>query len=145
MAASIFGLACAAYQCTPPRNPLISLPERKYLHSESETISFSSGVSGWKPAKNKTPRVSSARAGRYAGCTESIVANFGDMIEHVIWIRDTQCVPTGYKTAQAPQIACLLPKTVVNAIHQRQRQTVLNELETERLDRIRNPSKYLGK
>jgi hypothetical protein len=43
------------------------------------------------------------------------------------------------------QIACLLPKTVANAIHQRQRQAVLNNLETERLDRIRNPSKYLGK
>jgi hypothetical protein len=43
------------------------------------------------------------------------------------------------------QITCLIPKTIVNAIKQRQRQTVLNELETERLDRIRNPSKYLGK
>jgi hypothetical protein len=41
--------------------------------------------------------------------------------------------------------ACLLPKTIANAVKQRQRQTVLNELEAERLDRIRNPSKYLGK
>ena len=38
--------------------------------------------------------------------------------------------------------ACLLPKTIANAVKQRQRQTVLNELEAERLDRIRNPSKY---
>jgi hypothetical protein len=41
--------------------------------------------------------------------------------------------------------ACLLPKTIANAVKQRQRQTALNELEVERLDRIRNPSKYLGK
>ncbi|MGA2854965.1 MAG: hypothetical protein ABSE90_12645 [Verrucomicrobiota bacterium] len=41
--------------------------------------------------------------------------------------------------------ACLLPKTIANAVKQRQRQTVLNELEAERLDRIRNPLKYLGK
>jgi len=29
LAVSISGLTCAAYLCTPPRNPLISLPERK--------------------------------------------------------------------------------------------------------------------
>jgi hypothetical protein len=40
---------------------------------------------------------------------------------------------------------CLLPQSMVNAIHQRQRRAVRNELEAERLDRIRNPSKYLGK
>jgi hypothetical protein len=40
---------------------------------------------------------------------------------------------------------CLLPQTIANAVQQRRRQTVLNELEAERLDRIRNPSKYLGK
>jgi hypothetical protein len=39
----------------------------------------------------------------------------------------------------------LLPQSVVNAVHQRRRQVVRNELEAERLDRIRNPSKYLGK
>jgi hypothetical protein len=39
----------------------------------------------------------------------------------------------------------LLPQSVVNAVKQRRRQGVLNELEAERLDRIRNPSKYLGK
>jgi uncharacterized protein (UPF0332 family) len=32
MAASIFGIACAAYRRTPPRNPLISLPGRKIPH-----------------------------------------------------------------------------------------------------------------
>jgi len=41
--------------------------------------------------------------------------------------------------------AWLLPKTVADAVRQRRRQVVLNELEVERLDRIRNPSKYLGK
>ena len=39
----------------------------------------------------------------------------------------------------------LLPQSVANAVKQRRRQIVLNELESERLDRIRNPLKYLGK
>jgi hypothetical protein len=39
----------------------------------------------------------------------------------------------------------LLPQTVAHAISQRRQQAVRNELEAERLDRIRNPSKYLGK
>jgi hypothetical protein len=41
--------------------------------------------------------------------------------------------------------ACLLPQSIVNAIQQRRRRVVRNGLEAERLDRIRNPSKYLGK
>ena len=39
----------------------------------------------------------------------------------------------------------LLPQTAANAARQRREQAVRNELEAERLDRIRNPSKYLGK
>jgi hypothetical protein len=42
------------------------------------------------------------------------------------------------------QIA-LLPQTIADAVRRRQQRTILNELEVERLDRIRNPSKYLGK
>jgi len=38
-----------------------------------------------------------------------------------------------------------LPKSIANAIRQHQQQMILNELEVERLDRIRNPSKYRGK
>jgi hypothetical protein len=38
-----------------------------------------------------------------------------------------------------------LPQSVANTVKQRRRQIVLNELEAERLDRIRNPLKYLGK
>jgi hypothetical protein len=38
-----------------------------------------------------------------------------------------------------------LPQTIANAVRHRQQQTILNELEAERLDRIRNPSKYRGK
>jgi len=38
-----------------------------------------------------------------------------------------------------------LPQSVANAVQQRRRLVVRNELEAERLDRIRNPSKYLGK
>ena len=41
--------------------------------------------------------------------------------------------------------AWLLPQTISNAVKYRQRRVILNELETERLDRIRNPSKYRGK
>ena len=39
---------------------------------------------------------------------------------------------------------CLLPQFIARAIQQRRHQAVLDELEAERLDRIRNPSKYLG-
>ena len=38
-----------------------------------------------------------------------------------------------------------LPQIVASAVKQRRRQIVLDEHEVERLDRIRNPSKYLGK
>jgi hypothetical protein len=41
--------------------------------------------------------------------------------------------------------AWFLPQSIANAVKQRQRLAVRNELEVERLDRIRNPSKYLGK
>jgi hypothetical protein len=37
------------------------------------------------------------------------------------------------------------PQTVVVALKQRRRQVLQNEHEVERLDRVRNPSKYLGK
>jgi len=46
---------------------------------------------------------------------------------------------------QLARQAWLLPQTISNAVKQRRQQVVLNELEAERLDRIRNPSKYLGK
>lgn len=39
----------------------------------------------------------------------------------------------------------LLPETIANALKQRQQRAVLEEFETERLDRIRNPHKYRGK
>jgi hypothetical protein len=38
-----------------------------------------------------------------------------------------------------------LPQSIANAVRQRRRLIVWNEHEAERLDRIRNPSKYLGK
>lgn len=38
-----------------------------------------------------------------------------------------------------------LPRTVGQAVRQRRLQAAHNEREAERLDRIRNPSKYLGK
>jgi hypothetical protein len=41
--------------------------------------------------------------------------------------------------------ACHLPQTIANVVKQRRLQIVLNEREAERLDRIRNPSKYRGK
>jgi hypothetical protein len=40
--------------------------------------------------------------------------------------------------------AWLLPQTVAMALQQRRRQLARQEVETERLDRIRNPSKYVG-
>jgi len=41
--------------------------------------------------------------------------------------------------------ACLLPQTAAQAVRERRQQAARNEREAERLDRIRNPSKYLGK
>lgn len=41
--------------------------------------------------------------------------------------------------------AWLLPKTIAATLQQRRRQFARQEFETERLDRIRNPSKYLGR
>jgi hypothetical protein len=41
--------------------------------------------------------------------------------------------------------ACVLPQTVAHAFGQRRRKIVLEDSEIERLDRLRNPSKYLGK
>ena len=41
--------------------------------------------------------------------------------------------------------AWLFPHSVAVALKERRRQFAVNLLEAERLDRIRNPSKYLGK
>jgi hypothetical protein len=41
--------------------------------------------------------------------------------------------------------AMLLPRSVAIAVKQRRRQNLMMALEAERLDRIRNPSKYVGK
>ena len=41
--------------------------------------------------------------------------------------------------------AWLLPQTVTLALEQRRRKLARQEFETERLDRIRNPSKYAGR
>ena len=46
---------------------------------------------------------------------------------------------------QLAKQARLLPESLANAAQQRRQQAVRNELEVERLDRIRNPSKYRGK
>jgi len=51
----------------------------------------------------------------------------------------------GLTIVQLVKQACLLPQTIAKAVKQRQQQGVRNELEAERLDRIRNPSKYRGK
>jgi len=39
----------------------------------------------------------------------------------------------------------LLPQSIADAVQQRRQKIILKELEAERLDRIRNPSKYRGK
>jgi hypothetical protein len=39
----------------------------------------------------------------------------------------------------------LLPQSIALAVTQRRQRIARNEFEIERLDRIRNPSKYLGK
>jgi len=39
----------------------------------------------------------------------------------------------------------MLPQTIANAITKKRQRTVLDEVAAERLDRLRNPSKYVGK
>lgn len=51
----------------------------------------------------------------------------------------------GLTFVQLVKQAWSLPRTISEAVKQRQQRTILNGLEAERLDRIRNPSKYLGK
>lgn len=51
----------------------------------------------------------------------------------------------GLTIMQLIKQAGLLPQSIAEAIKHRQEQTILNGLEAERLDRIRNPSKYRGK
>lgn len=38
-----------------------------------------------------------------------------------------------------------LPRLIPDAVRQRRLQAIADQVEVERLDRIRNPSKYLGK
>jgi len=46
---------------------------------------------------------------------------------------------------QLAKLVWSLPRSLAIAVRQRRQKLVRNELEIERLDRIRNPSKYLGK
>jgi hypothetical protein len=39
----------------------------------------------------------------------------------------------------------LLPQSIAMAVNQKRQRMTRNRLEAERLDRIRNPDKYLGK
>jgi hypothetical protein len=48
-------------------------------------------------------------------------------------------------TVDLLKLAWLFPHAVLVAFKQRRRQFALDVIEAERLDRIRNPSKYLGK
>ena len=41
--------------------------------------------------------------------------------------------------------AWLLPRTIAEAVRKQRQKADFNKNEIERLDRIRNPSKYLGK
>jgi hypothetical protein len=49
------------------------------------------------------------------------------------------------KTVGFSKQALRVPSLLANALRRRRRQFALNALEAERLDRIRNPSKYLGR
>jgi len=51
----------------------------------------------------------------------------------------------GLTLLQLLKQAGLVPQSIVNAVRYRRARNVWNEHEAERLDRIRNPSKYLGK
>jgi len=51
----------------------------------------------------------------------------------------------GLTFVQLGKQAWSLPQSISHAVKQRQERTIMRGLETERLDRIRNPSKYRGK
>lgn len=51
----------------------------------------------------------------------------------------------GRKLLHRVKQAWSLPQTIALAAEHRRRQAVLSEREAERIDRICNPSKYLGK
>ncbi len=48
-------------------------------------------------------------------------------------------------TVELVKQAWLLPQTVALALQQRRQQRTQHQFEAERLDRIRNPSKYAGR
>jgi hypothetical protein len=48
-------------------------------------------------------------------------------------------------TVRLVKSALTLPDLIANGAKQRQQRAARHAAETERLDRIRNPSKYLGK
>lgn len=47
--------------------------------------------------------------------------------------------------AQLARQVWVFPQTVVDAVKKKRQRTVVNEDADERLDRLRNPSKYVGK
>jgi len=51
----------------------------------------------------------------------------------------------GLTFVQLLKQAWSLPRTISDAVKLRHRRTIIHEFEAERLDRIRNPSKYRGK
>ena len=51
----------------------------------------------------------------------------------------------GQATVSLVKQARLLAQSMAMAVKQRRRQIALHGLEAERLDRIRNPSKYVGR
>ena len=51
----------------------------------------------------------------------------------------------GQTFVQMARAVWSLPKTISNAVKQRQQRIMMNDLNAERLDRIRNPEKYRGK
>jgi hypothetical protein len=51
----------------------------------------------------------------------------------------------GQTLVQLARAAWSLPKTISNAVKQRQQRALMKELQVERLDRIRHPEKYRGK
>jgi len=61
-------------------------------------------------------------------------------------VRSMQILKIIYRAiADIVHQAWCLPQSISVAVKRRRRQAILEEAEAERLDRIRNPSKYLGK
>src|SRR3989442_12558540 len=121
-----------ARRCTPRPETTRSKPRCSRQHRIWNTSSRPANSGAWNGAK--------------ANCNSAPFPAGGPMFRPVAGLEGQDSLKLMRQAIiQLIKQAWLLLRSVAIAVKQRRRQTVLNELEAERLDRIRNPWKYLGK